>query len=126
MAGPEDVEDESELLESPNMRDADSSAMCFLDRERPCGPECLAYVTHPKLAKSSDLTQQQAHCAIINNFERVGRGTIMVGQAVAEVASSARSLLTRGKTVDADKARTGQFDEPLKQATQSPFGKKDS
>lgn len=125
MVGPEDVEEEEgELIESPNMRDQDASPMCFLTADRPCGAECLAYVTHPKLAKASDLSEQQAHCAIINNLERVGRGTIMVGQAVAAVASSAHSLVSRGKTAEADKVRTSQFD-PATQATTSPFGKKD-
>ena len=118
MAGPEDVED-TELEEVPEIRDVDASPMCFVNRLRACGPECLAYVTHPRLAKTSELTEEQARCALINNAERCGRGVIMTATAVGEVAVKLNSLLSRFKARDADAARIGQF-QPT--ATTSPFG----
>ena len=118
MAGPEDVE-EGELASVPNMRDVDASPMCFLNADRGCGAECLAYVTHPKLAQSSELTVEQAHCALINNAERCGRGVIMASKAMSDVAVKLHSLVARSKTREADRERTSQFQDT---ATRSPFG----
>ena len=121
MAGPEDVlDEESELVESENMREMGASPMCFLSAVRPCGAECLAFVTHPKLAKSSDLTEEQAHCAFISNAERVGRGSVLAANAMTDVAVSFKKFISSARNAAADKLRTSSLSS---QATTSPFGK---
>lgn len=45
--------------------------MCFLNSERECGADCMAYNTYP--SESPYLDEQQKHCTFIVGVERVGR-----------------------------------------------------
>jgi hypothetical protein len=123
MAGPEDVLDErdEQFIESENMREEGASPYCFLDSKRACNASCMAYVTYPKVAKTSDLSPEQAHCAVVNNAERVGRGVIMVGQSVTEVAVTLKSFIARAKNAENDRARTTQLGT-MPNVSMSPFG----
>jgi hypothetical protein len=114
-------EHESEFLENPDMREKDAAPMCFMNHLRPCGPECLAYVTHPRRAKASELSEEQVHCALISNAERVGRGSVMAANAVTEVAVSLKKFISTSRNAVADKQRQASL---AIQATSSPFGGK--
>ena len=107
------IEDEhDELLEQSEMRPPDTGLYCFLNGDRACNAECMAYVSNPNArSSSSELNQQQQHCAIVSGAERTGRGLIMI-------ASGISGLLKKQAINKADKARQGQFP-----ANTSPFGK---
>ena len=44
---------------------------CFLDKERPCSSECMAYTPDP--VASPYLNGQQVNCTLVVGVERVGR-----------------------------------------------------
>lgn len=94
---------------------------CFLSEERMCGAECMAFTTYPKKADSSELSNQQAHCVLLNNADRLGRNVTIAASVLAK--SVKKKVLT-----EADKARAAQFDPkggPLPmEADTSPFGEK--
>jgi hypothetical protein len=55
---------------------------CFLDRQRECGPDCMAFLPEPSADKAQTLSLQQRSCTIIVSTERVGRfmgGLVQLG-----------------------------------------------
>lgn len=67
-------EDESvPYIEKPDVKDDDlrNGLMCFMDADRECGPDCMAYSTFA--SESPYLNQQQKNCSLIVGVERLGR-----------------------------------------------------
>lgn len=62
------MEDPSGIDDMPEA----SGLYCFMSEVRPCGAECMAYVVHPADGPG-ELSPQQRHCALLTNFDRVGR-----------------------------------------------------
>ena len=108
------VEDEEELIEQSEMRPPETGLYCFINRDRVCSGDCMAYVSHPnaRTTSASELSAQQTHCAIVAGVERAGRGLIMI-------ASGVGGLLKKQSIKAADEARSSQF----QQGNTSPFGK---
>lgn len=50
--------------------DAADGLMCFLNADRVCGVDCMAYTTAPE---QSPLSVQQRHCVLIVGVERLAR-----------------------------------------------------
>lgn len=86
-------------IEEPDEMDDDAEInglVCFMNMDRPCGSDCMAYTTHG--SESKYLNDQQAHCVAIVGIERLGRHT-----------GGILSLLNKKK---ADDARAGVQSPP--------------
>ena len=97
MIEPED--DSVPHIEEPDEMDDDSERnglVCFMNMDRQCGADCMAYSTLP--SESKYLGEQQKHCVAIVGVERLGR-----------YAGGILSLLTKKK---ADDARAGVQSPP--------------
>lgn len=68
-------DNEKPYIEPPDELDDDpkNGLVCFLNMDRPCGPDCMAYTTNK--AESVYLNEQQKHCTLIVGIERLGRYT---------------------------------------------------
>lgn len=107
-------QEEDELIEQSEMRPPNVGLYCFIDSCRACGPDCLAYVAFPniKTIQTSELSEQQVHCAVVTGIERAGRGIIML-------ASSVSGLLKKQEIQAADASRRASIPDTVT----SPFGK---
>lgn len=105
-------EDESEQVFQPNIRDAKTGLMCFMDKQFACGAACMAYVSAPRRASNSELCEQQFHCAVIVGLERLGRNVTIATELLAK-----SELRRRAK--EQDQERQGQFTST--DAGTSPF-----
>jgi hypothetical protein len=115
----EHQETEDGLVPEEEIRPRTTGLFCFLNSDRVCGAECMAFVTHPRMASSSEMNAQQQHCVLLTSAERVGRN-------VTAIASMQASSLKKTRIDKADQQREGQFQEPIQQAQRSPFGGKDA
>ena len=64
------------FIEPPKELDDDpdkNGLICFINMDRPCGADCMAYTTAE--GESPYLNRQQNHCALIVGIERLGRHT---------------------------------------------------
>jgi len=55
---------------------------CFLNGERECGPDCMAFLPEPSADKAQTLSLQQRSCTVIVATERIGRfmgGLVQLG-----------------------------------------------
>lgn len=108
-------EGEPEVEYTPDIRDERTGLMCWKDSKLACGGSCMAYVTHPRRANSSELSEQQTHCSLLTSMERLGRNSSILAD-----------LLTRNerrrKSEEADRKRTQQFAQT--DPNRSPFGGK--
>lgn len=109
----EEQDDKDEQAFEPNIRPAYTGLMCPFDLARPCGANCMAYVTFPRRSAVSELNEQSAHCSLIVGVERLGRNLTILTEMEAR-AEKKRQL------AEADKRQRGQFAP----ATRSPFGGK--
>lgn len=87
-----DVESEEEVDNS--IKDA---VDCFRDRGRICGPDCVAWVTHPPDDKGR-LSFTQRHCLELSSLERSARHTTIIAATLAE-------MYKKSKTASADQQR---------------------
>jgi hypothetical protein len=118
---PEGTEEDG-LVAEEEMRPDTTGLYCFLNDERVCGAECMAFITFPKQSDNSELGKQQAHCALLNNADRLGRNVVIAVSMLARAEKKKRSA-------EADQKRSNQFD-PHKHGPvavspdKSPFGEK--
>lgn len=58
---------------SPDTMDDDprNGLTCFMDMDRQCGADCMAWQTFP--AESTYLSEDQKHCVLLIAAERLGR-----------------------------------------------------
>jgi hypothetical protein len=84
---------------------------CFLDKDRECGADCLAYKTVPE--QNTELDTLQPHCALIDNVSRGAR-------ALWIVAAVAGDWIKGLRRYEADKARA----ESVKTTVPDPMGGK--
>jgi hypothetical protein len=63
---------EPELAHHPNLKDDTpaSGLVCFLDKDRPCGADCMAFLLHPDAGGP-----QLAHCLLLTGVLRLVRET---------------------------------------------------
>lgn len=94
-------EADTPFLHHPDKIDDDvrNGLMCFLNGDRQCGADCMAYTT--EAAQSQYLSQQQAHCSFVVAVERLGRNTGIL----AKILNDGVGLFSNEL---ADKKRTGQ------------------
>lgn len=68
--------DDTPFIDPPDQLDDDperNGLACFLNADRVCGADCMAYTTMP--SESPYLNDQQKHCVVIVGAERLGRHT---------------------------------------------------
>lgn len=107
---PEENENEGpDFIHPPDKMEDDprNGLVCFLNMDRPCGPDCMAYTTLP--SEAPQLNHQQRNCVLLVSVERLGRHTGILAKLNKE-------LIDQGKKARADKSRTEQTPPP------SPFG----
>jgi len=90
-------EDNEELPENVDPTGLDQ-LYCFMDAERVCGPECMAFLTFPRKANSSELSEMQAHCTFLTSADRVGRNITILTSALINKTKA-------DKLKDIDRAR---------------------
>jgi hypothetical protein len=78
--------------------DETSGLVCFMNSERPCGPDCMAYMSRPS---DSPLDPQQRHCVVLVGVERLSRHTVIGVKVISDLVSFL-------KTNDQDRKRTEQ------------------
>jgi hypothetical protein len=78
--------------------------VCFKDKTRVCGPDCMAYITRPTGDDYRD--QQWANCLLLVNSHRTGKHLVILADAVSKQAQKAATAL-------ADAARTNQPPPPM-------------
>lgn len=81
------METEEELAFQPEQVDAAvgvGSLYCFLNADRVCTADCMAYSTAPRVAASSELNAEQSHCVLLASAERVGRNVTVVASLLAD------------------------------------------
>jgi hypothetical protein len=65
--------DEEFLHEPPVMEDDPHGLFCFMNMDRPCSADCMAYT--PYDSESKYLPDQAKNCTILVSVERLGRFT---------------------------------------------------
>lgn len=67
------TEEDTPYIEPPAELDDDprNGLACFIDGNRICGPDCMAFTTQG--SESPVLNDQQKHCVAIVSIERLGR-----------------------------------------------------
>jgi hypothetical protein len=89
-------------LQQPERRP--SGLICFLNNERECGPDCMAFDYAPQSEDYKD--KQWANCMLLVNAHRGGKHLVMLASIGAE-------LQKKVKTEAADRARTNQPPPPV-------------
>ena len=97
-------EQQDELVYAPDMvpHEEGDKLYCFIAAERVCGPDCMAFTTVPAEMKSSTLDDNQRHCSLLVNVERLGRHSVILTSLFAHttgslpIAQHARCSLFRG------------------------------
>lgn len=87
----------------PNMVEGDdvrkSGLICWRDKERACGPDCMAFTTPPDGPDYQG--QQWASCMLLVNSHRTGKHLTIIAQGVGE-------LVKLRKNEKADAVRSNQ------------------
>ena len=74
-----------------NSKPLAGGAACFKDQQRICGPDCMAYLTHPPTSPYYE-GEMWAHCHVLVNHDRIGRHLVIVANTLGRLGSqSARS-----------------------------------
>ncbi len=67
--------------------DASSGLVCFIDSERVCGPDCMAFSVAADGGPA--LSDEQRRCVLLSAVERLGRHSGLALKAINDAASSA-------------------------------------
>jgi hypothetical protein len=78
--------------------------ICFKDKQRVCGPDCMAFTTPP--AGPDYVDQQWARCILLVNSHRTGKHLAVIYGLLSEQNQKA-------KTLQADQLRMGQIPPPM-------------
>ncbi len=105
-------------MEADSEEEVDSSIKeqvdCFRDRNRICGPDCVAWVTHPPEDKGR-LTFTQRHCLELSCLERSARHTTILASTLAEMFKKSRTAAADQQRKDSvgDASKGGPFADPF-------------
>jgi hypothetical protein len=94
------------FVHHPNIKQDDSVLFCFLDKERPCTAECMAYLGAGELPPGEDYQDKQwPRCHLLVNAHRAGKHLVVL-------ASVLNGMSTKMRNEAADRARTQQTPPP--------------
>ena len=78
-----------EETQSQNLAEPSTNGLyCFIDADRPCSPECMAYTSQQ--SESPTLGMQQKNCSLIVGVERLGRFAGGIVQLLKRAQSDAQ------------------------------------
>lgn len=70
-----------EVVTNPEVKKADSGLLCYRDKDRFCGADCMAYLTEPP-PEADYKGQSWAHChLLVAEFRGAKHLTILAGEA---------------------------------------------
>lgn len=96
---------EGDALHHPSLREPPENGLqCFLNMDRPCGPDCMSWTRPPPGPDYQD--QQWANCLLLVNAHRGGKHLVVL-------AASAGELVNKAKNEAADRARAQQPPPPV-------------
>lgn len=76
-----DPEESTPFIHQPNMIDDDpkkNGLICFLDKERQCGPDCMSFISRTEA--SIHLDPQQTNCLLLVAAERGSRHLVVLAK----------------------------------------------
>jgi hypothetical protein len=74
-------DEDDEAPRAPEVKPDSNGLFCFLNGERECGADCMAYLTEPN-SESPHLGLQQKNCILLVSVERLGRSTAGIASLV--------------------------------------------
>lgn len=80
---------ESEVPEGEVQPVPEAKGSCFLDQERVCGSDCMAYLVSPP-TDPSYIGQQWARCHLLVNIERGGKHLVVLAAQASKMVISKR------------------------------------
>lgn len=83
----------------------DIHLQCFIDPDRRCGPDCMAYTLRVPEGEDYKGESQWAHCTVLVSMHRLGKHSVIL-------ASVADDGVRRWKSAMADRARSDQPKPP--------------
>jgi len=103
----EEVGSDDPFIHSPNIIDDDvrNGLMCFMDGNRPCGPECMAYLGFGQEVQTQHLSVQQSQCLLLVGVERLSRHSAIIAKLISDGLHAA-------KIAEADRKRSEQRPPP--------------
>mgnify|MGYP000870072547 FL=1 len=78
---------------------------CFIDADRTCGPDCMAYQLQIPEGQDYQGESQWAHCLVLVSAHRVGKHAVIL-------ANIADGVAKKWKATSADAARAAQVPPP--------------
>lgn len=105
MANP--PEEETPFVHHPDMKEDDkgNGLVCFLDQNRSCGPDCMAFLI--ERPEGNDYRGQQwANCMLLVNAHRAGKHLTIL-------ASVTDAFVQKNRAHAADQARATQAPPPV-------------
>jgi hypothetical protein len=102
------------FIHHPDKIDDDprNGLVCFMQMDRPCGPDCMAFSSSPPEGRDY-FNQQWAHCSLLVNAHRVGKHVSILAVMLGEVKKPADVLLRALKKEAQDRVRTAQTPPPV-------------
>lgn len=79
------------LIYTPDAIDdkPENGLICFLDKDRQCGPDCMSWTHLP--ADQGIFNPQQNHCALLVNAERSGKHLVVLAKIFHDLLRTSRS-----------------------------------
>lgn len=68
-----------------------SHLICFQNIERPCGPDCMAYIPTPEAKEYEG--QPWANCHVLVNMHRQGKYTAVTASLIEKITKASSSKL---------------------------------
>ncbi len=87
---------------------------CYRDRMRICGPDCVAWVTHPPENKGK-LSFTQMHCLMLSTAERTARHVTLMAMVLGDIYKKNKTATADQQRKDAmgDNTKGGPFSDPF-------------
>ena len=111
--GHEQDRTDGEVEYAPNAK-TEGGLMCFLDRERECGSECMAFLGFGQEVDSNHLTQQQCRCVLISSAERAGRFAGLIAKVLYDDSVAAKKAHADEKRAAETPPTPGPMGQPAK------------
>ena len=77
----------------------ESRSACFINQERICGPDCMAYLTAAPEGKAY-MGENWAHCMILINLDRTGRHLTILANTNSSLFSLKRNEVADGQRLN--------------------------
>ena len=80
----------NEQVYHPNMKEK-TGLFCFMDKDRACGTDCMAFQTMP-MAKGPDYDERQwAHCTVLVSLHQGSKHMVAVANTLLQIGRHQRT-----------------------------------